>query len=85
MLIPVDAYSSNLSFEILRKPCVIFSTGKNIFSSFSGFVVDKLKFLNTPENLHNDWAIFFIITSIMVIPSLIFLWVIKDKLSLNEK
>ena len=59
--------------------------GKNIFSSFSGFVVDKLQFLNTPQNLHNDWAIFFIITSLMVIPSLVFLWIIKDKLNLNEK
>jgi len=59
--------------------------GKNIFSSFSGFVVDKLQFLNTAQNLHNDWAIFFIITSLMVIPSLVFLWMIKDKLNLNEK
>ena len=59
--------------------------GKNIFSSFSGFVVDKLEFLNTSENLHNDWAIFFIITSLMVIPSLVFLWIIKDKLNLGEK
>ena len=59
--------------------------GKNVFSSFSGFVVDKLQFLNTPEKLHNDWAIFFIITTIMVIPSLIFLWMIKDKLKLSEK
>ena len=58
--------------------------GKNIFSSFSGFVVDKLAFLNTTENIHNDWAIFFIITSLMVIPSLVFLWIIKDKLNLNE-
>ena len=59
--------------------------GKNIFSSFSGFVVDKLAFLNTTQNIHNDWAIFFIITSLMVIPSLIFLWIIKDKLNLSEK
>ena len=59
--------------------------GKNIFSSFSGFVVDKLEFLNTSENLHNDWAIFFIITSLMVVPSLVFLWIIKDKLGLSEK
>ena len=59
--------------------------GKNVFSAFSGFVVDKLEFLNNPENLHNDWAIFFIITTIMVIPSLIFLWMIKDKLNLSGK
>jgi PAT family beta-lactamase induction signal transducer AmpG len=59
--------------------------GKNIFSSFSGFVVDKLEFLNTPKNPHNDWVIFFIITSLMVIPSLVFLWKIKNKLNLSEK
>ena len=59
--------------------------GKNVFSAFSGFVVDKLEFLNSPENLHNDWAIFFIITTLMVIPSLIFLWIIKDKLNLREQ
>jgi len=59
--------------------------GKNVFSAFSGFVVDKLEFLNSPENLHNDWAVFFVITTIMVIPSLIFLWMIKDKLNISEK
>ena len=59
--------------------------GKNVFSAFSGFVVDKLQFLNTTENLHNDWAVFFVITTLMVIPSLIFLWVIKDKLNISEK
>ena len=59
--------------------------GKNVFSAFSGLVVDKLEFLNSPENLHNDWAIFFIITTLMVIPSLVFLWVIKDKLNLREQ
>ena len=59
--------------------------GKNVFSAFSGLVVDKLEFLNSPENLHNDWAIFFIITTLMVIPSLVFLWIIKDKLNLREQ
>ena len=59
--------------------------GKNVFSAFSGFVVDKLEFLNSPENLHNDWAIFFVITTLMVIPSLVFLWIIKDKLNLREQ
>ena len=66
--------------------------GKNVFSAFSGLVVDKLEFLNTPgfvapmpENLHNGWAVFFVITTIMVIPSLIFLWIIKDRLNISEK
>ena len=57
--------------------------GKNVFSAFSGFVVDKLEFLSNSENLHNHWAIFFIITAIMVIPSLIFLWFIRNKLKLQ--
>ena len=57
--------------------------GKNVFSAFSGFVVDKLEFLSNSENLHNHWAIFFIITAVMVIPSLIFLWFIRNKLKLQ--
>ena len=57
--------------------------GKNVFSAFSGLVVDKLEFLSNSENLHNHWAIFFIITAVMVIPSLIFLWFIRNKLKLQ--
>ena len=34
--------------------------------------------------LNGDWGIFFIITAVMVIPSLIFLYTIKDKLKLND-
>jgi len=34
--------------------------------------------------LNGDWGIFFIITAIMVIPSLILLYMIKDKLKLND-
>ena len=59
--------------------------GKNVFSAFSGFVVDKLEFLNSTENLHNDWAVFFVITFLMVFPSLIFLWFIKDKIGISAK
>ena len=58
--------------------------GKNVFSAFSGFVVDKLEFLSNSENIHNHWAIFFIITAVMVIPSLIFLYMIRNKLKLND-
>ena len=57
--------------------------GKNVFSAFSGFVVDKLEFLSNSENLHNHWAIFFIITAVMVIPSLIFLFFIRNKLKIQ--
>ena len=34
--------------------------------------------------LNGEWGIFFIITAVMVIPSLIFLYIIKDKLKLND-
>ena len=60
-------------------------SGSQIGPSFSGVVVDKIEFLSSPGNLHNHWAIFFIITTLMVIPSLVFLWIIKDKLNLYEK
>ena len=35
------------------------------------------------EWLNGDWGIFFVITAVMVIPSLIFLWFIRDKLKLQ--
>ena len=35
--------------------------------------------------LNGDWGIFFILTAVMVIPSLIFLYMIKDKLKLMTK
>ena len=63
----------------------IATLGKNVFSSFSGYVVDNLEFLNTSANSHNDWVVFFIITTIMVFPSLGFLWMIKDKLNINNE
>ena len=43
-------------------------------ASSSGALVDWL---------NGDWGIFFVITAIMVIPSLIFLWLIRDKLNLK--
>ena len=35
--------------------------------------------------LNGDWGIFFIITALMVIPSLIILYLIKNKLKISEK
>ena len=51
------------------------TAGRTTLASSSGALVDWL---------NGDWGIFFIITAIMVIPSLIFLYMIKDKLKLNE-
>jgi len=52
------------------------TAGRTTLASSSGSLVDWL---------NGDWGVFFILTAIMVIPSLIFLWFIKDKLKLNEK
>ena len=50
--------------------------GRTTLAASSGELVDWL---------NGDWGIFFVITSIMVIPSLILLWFIKNKLNLSEK
>ena len=52
------------------------TAGRTTLASSSGALVDWL---------NGDWGIFFILTALMVIPSLICLWLIKDKLKLNEK
>ena len=51
------------------------TAGRTLFASSSGMMVDWL---------NGNWIIFFIITAIMVIPSLICLLLIKKKLNLNE-
>ena len=52
------------------------TAGRTTLASSSGALVDWLQ---------GDWGIFFIITAIMVIPSLIILYYIKDKLKISEK
>ena len=51
------------------------TAGRTTLAASSGALVDWL---------NGDWGIFFIITALMVIPSLIFLLIIKDKLKLND-
>ncbi len=51
------------------------TAGRTTLAASSGALVDWL---------NGDWGIFFVITAIMVIPSLIFLYMIKDKLNLND-
>ena len=51
------------------------TAGRTTLAASSGALVDWL---------NGDWGIFFIITAIMVIPSLIFLYMIKDKLNFND-
>ena len=51
------------------------TAGRTTLASSSGALVDWL---------NGDWGIFFILTAIMVIPSLICLWFIKDKLKSDQ-
>ena len=51
------------------------TAGRTTLAASSGALVDWL---------NGDWGVFFIITAVMVIPSLIFLYMIKDKLKLND-
>tara|TARA_Y100000741_G_scaffold341153_1_gene303225 strand:- start:2770 stop:4146 length:1377 start_codon:yes stop_codon:yes gene_type:complete len=52
------------------------TAGRTTLASSSGALVDWL---------NGDWGTFFILTALMVIPSLIILWIMKDKLKLSEK
>ena len=52
------------------------TAGRTTLASSSGALVDWL---------NGDWGMFFILTALMVIPSLIILWLMKDKLKLSEK
>ena len=51
------------------------TAGRTTLAASSGALVDWL---------NGDWGLFFIITALMVIPSLIFLYAIKDNLKLND-
>ena len=52
------------------------TAGRTTLASSSGALVDWL---------NGDWGIFFILTALMVIPSLIILWIMKNRLKLSEK
>ena len=52
------------------------TAGRTTLASSSGALVDWL---------NGDWGIFFILTALMVIPSLVILWIMKNKLRLSEK
>ena len=52
------------------------TAGRTTLASSSGSLVDWL---------NGDWGTFFIITTFMVVPSLICLWFIKDKIVISEK
>ncbi len=52
------------------------TAGRTTLASSSGALVDWL---------NGDWGVFFILTALMVIPSLIILWIMRNKLKLSEK
>ena len=52
------------------------TTGRTLLAASSGWVVDSLD---------GDWGLFFIITALMVLPSLILLWFIRERFSLLEQ
>lgn len=49
--------------------------GRTTLASFSGTMVDGLE---------GNWSLFFVITFLMVIPSLVMLWVLRDKLEVAQ-
>ncbi len=51
------------------------TAGRTLLASSSGALVDWLK---------GDWGIFFIMTSLMVLPSLICLWYIRKQIQISE-
>ena len=51
------------------------TAGRTSLAASSGALVDWL---------NGDWGLFFIITSVMVIPSLVFLYLIRNKINLND-
>ena len=52
------------------------TAGRTTLASSSGALVDWL---------NGDWGTFFILTALMVLPSLIILWILRNKLKLYEK
>ena len=52
------------------------TAGRTTLASSSGALVDWL---------NGDWGTFFVLTTIMVIPSLLCLWLIKNKIRIGEK
>ncbi len=52
------------------------TAGRTTLASSSGALVDWL---------NGDWGTFFILTALMVIPSLIILWIMRNKLQLSDK
>ena len=53
--------------------------GRTLFAGGSGWMVDSLEAQNWVSNFGGEWAVFFAITALMVVPSLIMLYWIGKK------
>ena len=75
------------------------TAGRTVLAASSGWLADSLenggalslkyKFINLGTipipSVENPWAVFFVITTLMVIPSLICLWFIRNKVKIGAK
>jgi PAT family beta-lactamase induction signal transducer AmpG len=52
--------------------------GRTVFASFSGVMIDNFQY-NWHLSLNNSWALFFVITTLMVIPSLLIIIFFSSK------
>ena len=69
----VDRAYTATQYALLASPG---TAGRTTLASSSGALVDWL---------NGDWGTFFVLTALMVIPSLIILWILRNKLKLHEK
>ena len=81
-------YALLASIGTLGRTTLAASAGWMVDTLESGGILNlKYKFINLGSipipSVENPWAVFFVITTVMVIPSLILLWFIRNKLRLR--
>jgi PAT family beta-lactamase induction signal transducer AmpG len=81
-------YALLASIGTLGRTTLAASAGWMVDTLESGGILNlKYKFINLGSipipSVENPWAVFFVITTVMVIPSLILLWFIRNKLRLK--
>ena len=59
--------------------------GANVNLNFKYKIIDLGSISFSSPSFENPWSIFFVLTTIMVIPSLICLWLIKNNIKLGAK
>jgi len=81
-------YALLASIGTLGRTTLAASAGWMVDTLESGGILNlKYKFINLGSisipSVENPWATFFVITTVMVIPSLILLWFLRNKLKLQ--